>query len=219
MSLDDSVPAPITEAFVRASRDASGQVEREHLAGARHGFITRQEAASDKCIPLVRDFIERSPRRADATAPGPVTAVLRFRGTVVSGAGEGARFVGLDWFRSAVRRAVGFDPYPGTLNVRLLDGEAVGRWRAIVDRAVLAVVAPAPGGCGGRLVAVLVDDRVPAAVVIPDITRYGDELLEVIAPDHLRTRLGFRDGDAVSLTLTREDNGASAPAPRAETSP
>ena len=62
--LDDNVPAAITEAFVRAYEGAGGRIEREHFAGARHGFITRSEPAAEKCIALVRDFIGRQLARA-----------------------------------------------------------------------------------------------------------------------------------------------------------
>lgn len=122
------------------------------------------------------------------------------QGMVVSGVGQGARFMALEWVRRAVRDAVGFDPYPGTLNVRLADSETVGRWRGIRDRAPLILSPPAADVCGGRLVPIVVASDVPAAVVVPDITRYGEDVLEVVAAVHLRNRLGLRDGDRVTLT-------------------
>lgn len=139
--------------------------------------------------------------------------MLVLRGAVVSGVGEGAIFVALEWFRAAVRRAAGFDPYPGTLNVRLVDGDAVERWRRFRDGAGLVVAPPAPGGCGGRLIPVRLDPDVGAAVVVPDVTRYGDDTLEIVAAAHLRTRLGLRDGDLVVL---RYDDDATSRAARGE---
>jgi CTP-dependent riboflavin kinase len=53
-------------------------------------------------------------------------------------------------------------------------------------------------------VPILLGDGIRAAIVVPDVTRYGEELLEVIAPVHLRTRLGLGDADVLSLTI--EDN-------------
>jgi CTP-dependent riboflavin kinase len=120
-------------------------------------------------------------------------------GIVASGVGDGARFMAIDWVREAVRRAVGFDPYPGTLNVRLVDGESVRRWRALRERAPLRI-APPGEGCGGWLVPLVVEPDVPAAVVVPDVTRHGDEVLEIVAAVSLRARLGLHDGAAVRLT-------------------
>lgn len=131
----------------------------------------------------------------------------RFEGAVVSGVREGAYFLGLDWVRQAIRRVTGFDPYAGTLNLRLLDADALARWRKIRSEAGVPLTPPDSESCGGRLIPALVEDQIQAAVVVPDVTRYGDEVLELIASVHLRTRLGLQDGDLVRLTIpgARED--------------
>jgi CTP-dependent riboflavin kinase len=73
----------------------------------------------------------------------------------------------------------------------------------IRDEAAAWVAPPWSQDCGGRLVPVLLDEGIRGAVVIPDVTRYGDDLLEVIASVHLRTGLDLRDGDMLSLTIER----------------
>jgi len=123
-----------------------------------------------------------------------------FEGVVVSGTGEGAYFLGLDWVRNEIRRVGGFDPYPGTLNLRIT-ADALPRWSGIRKEAGASLIPPEPDGCGGRLIPALVGDRIRAAVVVPDITRYGEELLEIVAPVHLRAFLGLRDGDRVRLVI------------------
>src|SRR5262245_17566050 len=57
---DDNVPAPITEALVRAYQGAGGTLEREHFSGARHGFITKASPETEKALALMRDFAGRS---------------------------------------------------------------------------------------------------------------------------------------------------------------
>ena len=57
--LDDNVPAAITEAFVRAYREAGGPIEHARFPGARHSFIQRPGPDTDKCIALMRDIIGR----------------------------------------------------------------------------------------------------------------------------------------------------------------
>jgi len=126
---------------------------------------------------------------------------MSLEGAVVSGVNEGAYFLGLEWVRNSIRHIVGFDPYPGTLNVRLLDADALLRWRQIRMDAGVPLTPPDPGFCGGRLIPVLVGGAIPAAVVVPDVTRYEEDVLEVIAPLHLRTHLGLQDGDLVRLTI------------------
>jgi riboflavin kinase len=124
----------------------------------------------------------------------------RLDGDVRSGTGEGAAFVALGWVRAAVRATCGFDPFPGTLNVALTNPDSLARWRRILKESGLPLTAPAPDACGGRCFPVLVAGEVPGAVVVPDVTRYGEDLLEVIAPVHLRSRLGLQDGDRIQLS-------------------
>ena len=123
-------------------------------------------------------------------------------GIIASGAGQGAYFMRLAWVSGAVRGALGFDPYPGTLNVRLPDAENLKSWRDVSKRRALVLTPPAPETCGGRLVPVTLARDIAAAVIVPDVTRYGDDVLEVIAPVHLRSRLGLEDGDVLELTMT-----------------
>jgi CTP-dependent riboflavin kinase len=85
--------------------------------------------------------------------------------------------------------------------VRLLDTDALVRWREIRKSAGASLTPPDPQACGGRLLPALVEGQIRAAVVIPDITRYADEVLEVIAPVRLRTHLGLQDGDRVRISL------------------
>ena len=130
-----------------------------------------------------------------------------FEGTVVSGTGEGAYFVGLGWVRREIQRVVGFDPYPGTLNLRLLGTDALSRWNGIRREAGASLTPPEPGACGGRLIPALAGGLIPAAVVVPDVTRYGEELLEIVAPVHLRTRLDLKDGDRLQLQMPWDGEG------------
>ena len=48
-------------------------------------------------------------------------ATLDFKGNVASGMGEGAYYMSLDGYRRQFKEKLGYEPYPGTLNVRLVD--------------------------------------------------------------------------------------------------
>ena len=109
--------------------------------------------------------------------------------------------MGLPWVRDVIRRMTGFDPYPGTFNVRLVDPNMVAVWRRIRQGPGLRVAPPAPEQCGARLIAVVVAPDVAAAVIVPDVTRHGDEMLELVAGVHVRSLLGLRDDDPVTLQI------------------
>ena len=119
------------------------------------------------------------------------------RGTVVSGLGHGAHFMSVPWVRDAVQSVLGFVPYPGTLNVKL-DPAVVDAWERILDACTLGLPLPSGETCGARLIPVMLAG-VEAAVIVPDVTAHGKNLLEVVAPIHLRARCGLGDDDPVTL--------------------
>jgi riboflavin kinase, archaea type len=126
--------------------------------------------------------------------------VTSLSGLVTSGLGQGAFFMSLPWVKEAVRRVIGVTPYPGTLNVSL-DVESVGAWQRIRQGPSLVLAPPPTEACGARLFPLVVAPDVEAAVIVPDVTRYGDDVLELIAAVHLRSRLGLGDHDRVTLHL------------------
>lgn len=141
-------------------------------------------------------------RAAEALRAAPVAAPVAaaFTGVVCSGLGEGARFVALDCVRSEMRRALGFDAWPGTLNLRM-GGAAWHRWRRGLARHPGTALVPASGFCAAKCFAVRLNGRVDAAAVFPDVAGYPTDKLELVAPQALRAALGLNDGDAVQVQL------------------
>ena len=121
------------------------------------------------------------------------------RGKVSSGSGEGAKFVSLDWTVRQVEETVGFTPYPGTLNLRLL-GEGVAIRRQI-EKKVVARICPQTGYCAGLICKASIYS-INCAIVIPLLKDYPIDVLEVIAPVNLRKALKIHDGDEVSVSVT-----------------
>jgi CTP-dependent riboflavin kinase len=125
---------------------------------------------------------------------------IEFEGEVCSGLGEGARFVALDWAASEFRRTLGYEPWPGTLNLRMA-GAAWARWRQGLTVNDGIAIAPPPGFCAARCFVVQLDGRVRAAAVVPDVGDYPPDKLELVAPVALRDALQLRDGSMVSVRV------------------
>jgi riboflavin kinase len=127
--------------------------------------------------------------------------VTTLTGVVTSGVGQATQFMAIPWVRDGIRQLLGFEPYPGTLNVQLLDPDVIHAWRRIRNGPALPLIPPPPDRCGARLFPVVVAPDVVAAVIVPDVTRHGSATLELIAPLHVRTHLGLRDQDRVTLRI------------------
>ncbi len=123
------------------------------------------------------------------------------RGVVVSGKGEGELYVNL--YAREFERILGFRPYPGTLNVRLLDsGEVKRRERILAE--VKPLIIPPPRGFPGLSVVHCYSARLQGLevfIVEPRIPGYDRSVAELIARDYLRGTLGLRDGDRVEILV------------------
>ncbi len=122
-------------------------------------------------------------------------------GTVRSGRREGAGFVALDWVARQVERKAGFRPYPGTLNLELPAGPDLDRWRAVRGRNGFELVPEDPAYCSAWCLPARVGGRIPAAVVVPRVAGYPDNLVEILAPVSLRQALALEDGDPCRVVL------------------
>ena len=101
--------------------------------------------------------------------------------------------------RRQVKARLGFEPQPGTLNVRLGTTE-----QAAFDRLKAApgvLLEPQPGFCAARCFPVLLEGRVKAAVVWPQVEGYPRDQLELLAPVRLRDELGLRDGSPITIVV------------------
>ena len=126
---------------------------------------------------------------------------ITLKGKVFSGVGEGRTFTSLGWARRQFREKVGFEPYPGTLNITLSeDGEKARLLKSFTGMEI----EPPKGFLRGRCFRALIMGNVKGAIVIPDSSRYPYNALEIIAPTNLRERLQLNDGDEVDLEIQLE---------------
>lgn len=126
-------------------------------------------------------------------------ATVRLKGTVFSGKSEGAKFVNLSWVRKQVEERLGFAPYPGTLNMKLT-AESIEMKKPLV-RTAGAEILPTRGYCSGRLFKATLKN-VECAVVIPQVSGYPEDVVELISSASLRERLHLVDGSLVEVKVT-----------------
>ena len=144
----------------------------------------------------------------DITAKGKelveqiLTKPLTLKGKVVSGDGEGRYYLSLKGYREQVKRKLGFDPFPGTLNV-LLDPESSEKKALLALRRAIVLEGFTEGGrrYGEVLCYPARVMGLEGAVIIPLKTHHPPEIIEVISPHNLREKLKLKDGDPVEVTV------------------
>jgi riboflavin kinase len=119
------------------------------------------------------------------------------KGKVASGLGEGQRYISLEGYRSQFGQLLGFDPLPGTLNLRLNAPFLLPEEGAILIKGFISDDR-SYGSC--KCYPCKIDDH-KCAIVRPDRSAYPLSLIEIIAPVNLRESMNLQDGDDVEVIL------------------
>jgi riboflavin kinase len=127
---------------------------------------------------------------------------IKIKGVVVDGIGEGAYYV--DVYADRFQKALGFEPYSGTLNVRVSTDEArkaISHMRHTPPQVVPGFTHE--GRTFGDVICyrVKVNEKIEAAIVIAQRTHHSEDILEVIAPFNIRKKLKLAVNDPVTLTI------------------
>jgi riboflavin kinase len=121
-----------------------------------------------------------------------------FVGTVFSGQSEGKRFLKFPWVKKQIQEKLGFQPYPGTLILRLF--EKTADRKRLLDHVEGFRICPANGYCSGLLFKARIGAQ-ECAVVVPLVESYPVDVLEVVASVNLKERCRLTDGDTVTVTV------------------
>ena len=123
---------------------------------------------------------------------------IELAGRVFTGQGEGKKYIALLWVKQQIKEKLGFNPYPGTLNLRL-DEENV-KCRVLLEKEAKLRLCHSEGYCTGLLFKASLDG-VTVGVVIPQVENYPENVLEVVASVNLKQEFWLRDGDLVTVTV------------------
>jgi len=126
---------------------------------------------------------------------------LVIKGTVVEGMGEGQYYVTQPGYMEQFVEKLGFRPYEGTLNVKLLPTE-VHKLDALRNGRTIDIKGfERNGRTFGDVHCIPASiQNIECAVVLPRRSHYED-VLEVVCKFHLRRTLGLEDGDQVEVRI------------------
>ncbi len=135
---------------------------------------------------------------------GQMAEMKVVKGQVFSGLGQGGVFTQLDWFQQQCRDKLGFVPFPGTLNLKV-NPEYLETMKELRCEAGIDFVPPSSDFCPAKGLPVSVGG-VAAAIVIPEAESFTEDVhsadvIEIIAPVHIKKALSIEDGDELSIVI------------------
>jgi len=127
---------------------------------------------------------------------------IELEGTIVSGLGEGQYYISIDGYAEQFKEKLGFTPYPGTLNVKIKE-HCLNLRQRLGELPYIKINGFSDGKrtYGASDCYPISVGGVSGYIIVPERTHYQQDLLEIIAPVKMRTKLNLKDGDEVSVLV------------------
>jgi len=118
-------------------------------------------------------------------------------GTIVEGLGEGSFFMSMEHYKKEIKDKLGFDAYPGTLNIRINKNQL-----NILNNSIKINGFENEGKKFGgvRCFKAKIED-VEGAIIIPDINKHKKNIIEFISKKHIKSELNVKNGDKIRIEL------------------
>lgn len=194
-----------TAALARELGISQQSVSRLLMELAREGLIEKESSGRSMVIRLTDEALELTLSlyaKLKEILESPSEIILT--GRVFTGLGEGAYYIQIPFYMRQFEEKLGFKPYPGTLNLKLIRKDDVLK-RALVERAARIEIERFSDGRrsygGARCIKAHVGEE-DAAIIFVERTHYPRDVIEILSPVCLRERLGLKDGDILSVRVS-----------------
>jgi len=129
---------------------------------------------------------------------------ITLEGTLFTGLGEGAYYVTKEGYRKQFIEKLGFDPYPGTLNLKLTTEYDINSLSELETYPAVELEGfedESRTFGAVKCYPAIINNKVKGAVIYALRSHYGSSVLEVVSPFFLRNRLKLKDGNKVKVEI------------------
>lgn len=196
-----------TEFLARKLGVSQQSASRNLIELERIGWINRTATPEGSLIKItergvkeLRELYSRLRFLIEFSYPPSVT----LEGVVFTGMGEGAYYVTRDHYRKQFMEKLGFDPYPGTLNLKLTTDYDVKTFSELKAYPAIEIEGFSDENRTFgpvRCYPAIVENKVRGALVSAMRTHYNSTVIEIISPVCLRKHLGLKDGHKVKVEV------------------
>ncbi len=210
-----SLPIITSTSELAQTLGCSQQSASRHLQVLEEmGLIERkieQKGSHIKITPQGCEILDDIYRELQYFMYGEPSKPLMIEGEVVSGLYQGGYYISREGYRGQIKEKLGFDPFPGTLNLKIPQEEFEKRKRLENRPAVILEGFQnedrAYGSC--KCYPLLVNGAVEGALIVAERTIHEPHIMEIISPVYLRKSLELTDGDRVTVVFSNPPRCAS----------
>lgn len=201
--------AKISTEYLATKLGISQQTASRYLIELEHkGWIKRDISPAGSLIKI-EDIAFRALQKLYANLkllieksyPPSVT----LEGTVFTGLGEGAYYISKESYSKQIMEKLGFEPFPGTLNLKLTSDYDIKTRMDLDVYPALEVMGFQNKDRSFGLVKcypAIIGGKVKGALVTALRSHYDSSVLELIAPVCLRKKLGLKDNHKVKVEIS-----------------
>ncbi len=134
---------------------------------------------------------------------------VTLEGTVFTGLGEGAYYISKEHYQQQISEKLGFEAYPGTLNLKLsADYDVKTRMELDAYPAIELKGFKNEDRTFGlvKCYPAIIDNKVKGALITALRSHYDASVVEIIAPVCLRKALCLKDGNKVKIEVTTQSS-------------
>ena len=198
---------PITTTSLGKSIHRSQQAASKHLLELeRDGYIerirsgqkvsvritTKGQAEMTRISYILRSSLESSP------------SYLEFRGTIISGMGEGAYYMSMKGYTKQFKAKLGYIPFPGTLNVKLKDKVYTEAKRSLDTHDGIMINGFSDGKRTYGWVKCYpakINNSIDSALITLERTHYDDSVIELISHTNIKKAAKLSTGSQISVRI------------------
>ena len=189
-------PVKLTTAEVGQGAGISQQsASRRLLALEEEGLISRGADG----LSLTRKAHDEIAREY-AALKSVFEEKLEISGAIETGIGEGKYYLSLEGYRKQMKEKLGFEPFPGTLNIKLSKSDLWKKEQLLAGEAVVISGFRSRERTYGDIYAYPCRlEEKECAVIVPLRTSHGPDIIEIICGFDIRKKFGKKDGDIVRV--------------------
>ncbi len=200
-----SNPIPVTTSRIGADLGESQQnVSRWLIKMERDGLIYRNDGIKGYLIQITPEgekTLQRIKNEIEAALSRKNRIVMK--GKLVTGIGDGKYYMSLPQYAGGIKKTFGFNPYPGTMNMKLTDMSGIRQKERITARCGFRIPGFAEGNrvFGGLKCFPCKINGMDCVLTIPERSHHPFDIMEIVAPVSLREKLKIKDGDNVEIEV------------------
>ena len=129
---------------------------------------------------------------------------VNLNGTLVSGMGEGAYYMGLKGYTKQFKSKIGYVPFPGTLNVRLdkkIHQESIKQFETLDGIKLNSFSDGKRTYWCEKCFSAKINNSINCEFIILERTHHDDSVIELISKTCLRKNTKLKDGSKVSIKI------------------